>query len=497
MTTVAHTALGDLEGLSADGVLTFRNVPYAAPPTGDRRFAPPSPVAAWAGVRDARAHGPIAPQPPSRLRAAMGDFERPHSEDCLTLTIATPATDGARPVLLWLHGGAYMTGAGSLDWYDGATLARDGDVVVVGMNYRLGALGFLHHPTIGNGNYAIDDMIAALSWVRAHIAAFGGDASRVTVIGQSAGAHAIMCLLTMPAARVLFHRAVLLSAPPSLLPLTTAAATSYAEQLLAQLDIPADAPDAGHRLRAVPIARLLAAQMTVTRAAARFADVSPPFIPMNDAIANIDAFVTAAAIGAAEAGIDLVIGTTREEMHAFFAADPAMAPPDPAAVAERFATLAGSAESIERYRARRPGGSEADLLGDLVTDHMFLFPSLALADAATDRGRSVWVYQFDWSAPCNKFKACHCIDLPFVFGNPASWSQAAMLEGGDPGEIASLSATIRAACTAFARSGDPSCPGLPWPRYRPADRLTMRYGELVGVAGDPAGFAWRTAVPPS
>ena len=494
MSTIARTALGDLQGLQSDGVLSFRNVPYATPPTGDRRFAPPSPVAAWQGVRDARVHGPIAPQPPSRLRAAMGDFERPQSEDCLTLTIATPSTDGARPVLIWLHGGAYMTGAGSLDWYDGATLARDGDAVVVGVNYRLGALGFLHHPALGAGNYALDDMVAALSWVRAHIAAFGGDASRVTVIGQSAGAHAIMCLLTMPDARTLFHRAILLSAPPSLAPLTARAATAYAEQLLTQLGIPADAPE---RLRAVPTDRLLDAQMTVTRAAARFADISPPFVPMIDAIAGTDAFIAAAAEGAAEDSIDLVIGTTREEMHAFFAPDPAMAAPDPAAVAERFATLAGSAGAIDRYRARRPGSSVAELLGDLVTDHMFLFPSLALADSARERGRGVWVFQFDWAAPGNKFKACHCIDLPFVFGNQAAWPQAAMLEGGDPGEIAALSTTIRAAFTVFARSGDPSSPGLPWPRYRPADRLTMRFGSLVGVAGDPAGFAWRAAPPRS
>jgi para-nitrobenzyl esterase len=297
-----------------------------------------------------------------------------------------------------------------------------------------------------------------------------------------------MCLLTLPEARTLFHRAILLSAPPSLAPLSASAATSFAEQLLAQLGIPADAAE---RLRDVQTDRLLEAQMTVTRAAARFADVSPPFVPMLDAIASTDAFIAAAAEGAAAEKIDLVIGTTREEMHAFFAPDPAMAAPDPAAVAERFATLAGSADAIDRYRARRPGASVADLLGDLVTDHMFLFPSLRLADAATERGRSVWVSQFDWSAPGNKFRACHCIDLPFVFGNPASWPQAAMLEGGDPGEIASLSATIRAAFTAFAHAGDPSCPGLAWPRYRPAGRLTMRYGALVGVAGDPAGFTSR------
>ncbi len=491
----AHTALGDLQGIESGDVLIFRNVPYAAPPLGALRFAPPAPASPWSGLRDATAHGPIGPQPPSRLRAAMGDFERPQSEDCLTLTIATPAITGARPVIVWLHGGAYLTGGGSLDWYEGGTLAREGDVVVVGVNYRLGPLGFLHHPAIAPGNQALDDMVAALGWVRDHIAAFGGDPGRVTVMGQSAGAHAIMCLLTRPSTRALFHRAILLSAPPSLRPLTEAAATDYAEQLLDQLGISPDAPDVADRLRAAPVAALMQAQMAVLRAAARFADISPPFIPVIDELADTDAFITAAAEGAAAQGIALLIGTTREEMHAFFAIDPTMANPDPAAVAERFATLAGAPDAIETYRARRPGGSVTDLLADLVTDHMFLFPSLALADAATSRGRDVWCYQFDWAPPASKFKAGHCIELPFVFGNPDAWAGAGMLEGCDPAEIADLGTTVRAALASFAKHGDPSLERLLWEPYRPGSRQTMCFGPLTGMIGDPAGLAWRTGAP--
>jgi para-nitrobenzyl esterase len=495
MTVVARTTLGDLRGAQGDGVVSFRNVPYAAPPLGPLRFSPPAPAAPWTGVRDATAHGPIGPQPPSRLRAAMGDFDRPQSEDCLTLTIATPGTDGARPVIVWLHGGAYMTGAGSLDWYDGATLARDRNVVVVGVNYRLGALGFLAHPAIGGGNYALFDMAAALAWVRDNISRFGGDPARVTVMGQSAGAHAIMCLLTMPDPGKLFRHAILMSAPPSLVPLQPAAATANAEHLFKLLDISPDASDAAARLRETPVEKLLAAQMSVTRAGARFADISPPFVPMIEGISTVEQFVAAAAKGAAAAGIDMVIGTTREEMHAFFAPDPAMANPPPEAVAERFSTLAGARDAIEKYRDRRPGASVAELLGDLVTDHMFLFPSLALADAATALGRRVFVYQFDWSAPGSRFGACHCIDLPFVFGNAIEWPGAAMLEGGDPAEIAGVSAAIGAAFAAFAHGGDPSCPALPWPTYQSARRMTMCYGPIIGIVGDPAGIAWRAGHP--
>jgi para-nitrobenzyl esterase len=201
--SLVHTPNGTLQGLVSDGVTRFRGVPYATA----ERFAPPVPAPAWSGVRDATSHGPIAPQPPSRLRTAMGDYQRPQAEDCLTLTIATPSTEGARPVIVWLHGGAYLSGAGSLDWYDGGPLARDGDCVVVGVNYRLGALGFLKLLGLAEGNMGLLDMLAALRWVRDNIAAFGGDPARVTVMGQSAGAHAIMLLLTMEeSARQFCHR---------------------------------------------------------------------------------------------------------------------------------------------------------------------------------------------------------------------------------------------------------------------------------------------------
>ena len=147
---VAHTSLGDLRGVFRDGIAAFHGVPYAEPPIGELRFAPAAPVLAWSGLRDATRHGPIAPQPPPRLSAAgWGGSTRPQDEDCLTLTICTPAPDAkARPVVVWLHGGAWISGAGSLDRLDGSRLAREGDLVFVGVNYRLGALGWLHRPGI-------------------------------------------------------------------------------------------------------------------------------------------------------------------------------------------------------------------------------------------------------------------------------------------------------------------------------------------------------------
>jgi para-nitrobenzyl esterase len=179
---------------------------------GELRFAPPEAVAPWRETRDATRDGPIPPQGRSRLAHVMGDFERAQSEDCLTLNIWTPAADGKRrPVMVWIHGGAFSSGAGSLPWYSGERFAQNGDVVVVSINYRLGALGFLCLPGVSPGNLGLLDQIAALKFVRDHIAAFGGDPDNVTVVGQSAGAGSIAILMTMPLAKGLFRRASLQS----------------------------------------------------------------------------------------------------------------------------------------------------------------------------------------------------------------------------------------------------------------------------------------------
>ncbi len=493
MTDIAHTALGDLLGERQDGVLRFRAVPYAAPPVGPRRFAPPAPPQAWQGVRDVRRHGPIAPQPPSRLRAAMGEFgAREQSEDCLTLAIATPGADaGRRPVIVWLHGGAWLSGAGSLDWYDGGAMARAGDVVVVGVNYRLGPLGFLHHPGIADGVMGLHDIVAALRFLREHVAAFGGDAGNITLMGQSAGGGAIWRLLIMEESRGLFHRAIVQSGNLRR-GLAASEATARARRLMQLLEIDPDAADAAGRLRAAPAATLISLQMQIARENARFAEIEPAFPPVFDDFGDVAQFSARITEAAAERGIDFILGTTREEMHAFYVADPAMASPDPVAVAERFAALAGSSGAIEAYRRRRPGGDLRDLLADLGTDSRFLFPQLALAVRLARAGRRVFLYQFDWAAPASPWRACHCIELPFVFGTRAAWD-APMLAGIDEAQYAGISHAMMAAWTAFSRTGEPDIPDVSWPQYEQSQRMTMRFGEIVGAVGDLAGASLRAA----
>jgi para-nitrobenzyl esterase len=473
---IARTALGDLRGVWRNRAATFRGVPFAEPPLGEHRFAAAEPVRPWRELRDALQHGSIAPQLPSRLSAAMGSFQRQQSEDCLTLTIATPAPDTkARPVLVWLHGGAWITGAGSLDWYDGATLASEGDIVFVGVNYRLGALGWLHRPGIVDADAGISDMLLALSWVRDNIAAFGGDPNCVTLMGQSAGATSIGRLLMLPEARGLFHRAIMQSGGYGRGAYTSAMASERADQFLRLLEIDPQAGDALARLRAVEVPRLLAAEVDLAQRNARFAFPGTMFMPVFPEAMGLREMLGAIADGAK--GKSLLIGATADEVHAFFAADAALQDPPHEAVVRRFGGEAG----LERYRARRPGASAMDLLADLVTDETFLRPAMDLAGTIAERGHTAYAYVFDWRAPASRFRASHCIELPFVFGTFDAWAGAPMLAGGDAAQMADLSAIMRRAWIDFVRSGEPSST---WPQHDVDRRAVMRFGTRIGAMGD-------------
>jgi para-nitrobenzyl esterase len=489
---VANTVLGDLQGAWIDGVAAFLGVPYASPPVGPLRMAPAAPVQPWNGQRDATRHGPVPPQLPPRLSAIIGNSSpRPQDEDCLTLTIRTPAPDKkARPVIVWLHGGAFLSGAGSLDMTDGSRLAREGEVVFVGVNYRLGALGWLHRPGIVDAEPGMSDIIAALSWVRDHIASFGGDSSRVTLMGQSAGANVIARLLMMPDARPLFGRAILQS--PALGTgfgfMTSEVAARSGTSFLRLLHIDPHADDALERLRAIEVPRLLKAQGDLMRSTARFARSAPPFRPLVPTVMTLaeefGAIADGIRNGTEVGGKEILIGVTADEGHAFFAADPAMENPPAEAVSERF----GGETRLARYRARRPGATAMDLLADLLTDETFLLPAMGLAEAIAVRGGSVHAYIFDWAPPASRFRSCHVIELPFVFGT-YEHSNAPMLAGGDPTQMGDLSAAIRRAWIAFVRDGSPEHDMLPsWPRYEVTRRRAMRFGMRIGIVSDPAGM---------
>ncbi|MCC6472734.1 MAG: carboxylesterase/lipase family protein [Burkholderiales bacterium] len=484
---IARTSFGVLRGVVEAGVCMFRGVPYAAAPVGAQRFAMPQSPRSWSGERDATRDGPIPPQPPSRLRAAMGDFDLPQSEDCLTLTIATPAADGARrPVLVWFHGGAFWTGAGSLSWYSGAPMARHGDVVVVGVNYRLGALGFMHLPGIAPPNLGLYDQFAALDWVGEQIAAFGGDPDNVTVFGQSAGGLSVLAMLASPRARSRFRRAIVHSAPFGRSLRSRADAAAIGEAMQRELGISGAAD-----WREVPAERINTAQVAVARSMAVFANTTPPFMPVADHELLGDDVVGAALAGAAER--DLIIGYTHDEMAAFFAPLPEMASASEHALrgvfAGHFGAAAGDAIAEYRQRARLPGAG--GLLGAMLGDASFAGGVYAFAERLAALDRPARVFRFDFAAPGNAFGACHCIELPFVFDTLADWD-APMLAGADREGAARLAAAVRDAWIAFARTGEPTHPGLPsWPRHGAAGE-TLLLDAPCRVTGDPAGRRrWR------
>jgi para-nitrobenzyl esterase len=473
---------GKLRGRRQNGIDVFHSVPFAAPPVGSRRFQLPHSVQPWTGVRDTTKPGPVCPQAPSRLRFAMGDFVADQNEDCLHVAVWTPAADGARrPVLVWLHGGAYMSGGGALDWYSGEHLAREGDLVVVGLNYRVGALGFLYHPGLSPGNLGLLDQQAALEWVRDNIAAFGGDPGNVTVWGQSAGAQSIVFLQARQQARGLFKRAILQSTPFGSLPREPEEMTSNAESLLRELGLDRS-PGGLERLREVPVAALLSAQGAVGQRVAmdtqRGGLPSPPFGPVGEGTIVPRRSEYPAALDAAASGVDIMLGTTREEMAVFFAFNPAMQdmqqPPLPQT-------------EIDRLKARRPAANASQLFADFCGERVFGNGSVAWAEQAAGAGRGVYFYQFDWPSPDRKLQSCHCIDLPFVFGTREAFADAPMLVGADGHDIDALSAPMRAAWIAFTRGGDPNHKALPhWPRFEARRRATMHFDQVCEAVGDPA-----------
>jgi para-nitrobenzyl esterase len=498
---VVQTSYGKLAGREEEGLLVFRGVPFAQAPLGPLRFRAPEPPAPWPGVRDAGEFGPAAIQPPDLIGPAVG-IERPGrtSEDCLWLNVWTPGADGARrPVLVWIHGGAFTIGAGSQPICDGAALARRGDVVVVTVNYRLGALGFLALGEAGDGapastgNEGLLDQVAALAWVRDEIAGFGGDPANVTVFGESAGSMSVSCLLAMPRARGLFRRAILQSGAPNLIdgggnraPVARAfleALGTRAEQVAALGDV-ATRP-------------LLAAQVRVSLGLGR-AHGGVVFRPSVDGDVLPRHPFDAVAAGSA-AGIDVLIGTTLDEMKLFGLLDPDAMTLDDAKLLRRCAyNIPGdaadgtshAARAVETYRALRAARgaptTPPDLWFAIESDRVFRVPSMRLAELQQRNYAGVYAYLFTWPSPFRDgiLGACHALDIPFVFGTH-TLPTLRPLAGSGP-DADAVAARVQDAWIAFARSGRPGHAGIgEWPAYEPARRRTMLLGAECAVVDAP------------
>ncbi|MGW7525985.1 carboxylesterase/lipase family protein [Streptomyces sp. NPDC054783] len=481
MRPVLSTRHGAVRGTTGpDGIARFKNIPYAAAPVGPLRFTPPRPPAPWNGTRDADTYGPTAPKAPYAppLNRLIPEVDIP-GEDFLNLNVWTPDPAGRLPVMVWLHGGAFSNGSGSVPGYDGTAFARDG-VVLVTLNYRLGAHGFLHlgPEDPAPANLGLLDQIAALEWVRDNIASFGGDSGRVTVFGQSAGAMSIGALLAMPAAKGLFHRAVLQSGAAHHV-LSPGSAARVGAGLAAVLGVPPTRAD----LAAVPLERLLAAQQRLRAEISARPDPAlwgeaalnlMPFEPVVDHTTLPRPPIEAIADGTA-ADVDVLVGFTRDEFR-LFTVPTGLSPLVTDDLLDSAAAAYGlPPQGVLAYRASFPDAAPGDLFAEIATDWFYRLPALRLAEAQEGQGARAFVYEFAWPSPAldGDLGACHAADLPFVFDNLADPGFAALLGDTPPQHIAD---SMHAAWTAFATTGEPG-----WPAYREPGRAVRRFGATPAL----------------
>ncbi|MFD5465022.1 carboxylesterase/lipase family protein [Kitasatospora sp. NPDC127059] len=480
---VAHTTEGAVRGLLDGGLAVFRGIPYGRPPVGALRFAAPVPPERWDGVRQAVEFGPVAPQSgPLQAEPTTGT-------NWLTLNVCTPTPDAAGlPVLVWIHGGGFIAGTAADPLYDPVETARTG-LVVVSINYRVGAEGF----ALLDGapaNRAFLDQIAALEWVQRNIAAFGGDPGRVTIAGQSAGASSVAALLTMPRARGLFHRAIAHSVGGNL------ATPALAAEVTATL---------AERLGAAPTAAGLAEVDPWRLAAAvtdlgtelpghlarwgRLAHTGVATVPVVDGEVLPEEPWAALSAGRA-AGTELLVSHARDEFRLF------------AVLAGRHGTfteqdarlaldqLAPHPDGPDAYRAAFPAATPGDLVEAVFSDALFRMPSLHLAEGNTAAGGTSYLIELGYPAPAldGAFGACHGLDVPLAFGTLDSPMGRHFLGAPPAPEAVELSRELRQAWARFVTTGEPG-----WAAHEPERQLTRVLSaapETVRYPGQASRTIW-------
>ncbi|WP_410514746.1 carboxylesterase/lipase family protein [Paenibacillus sp. BR2-3] len=474
---IAVTCYGRLKGMQANGVNIWRGIPFAAPPVGELRFRAPQPPEPWSSVRDALEFGPVSHQPPDTRGTRFGGSKPQHSEDCLYLNIWSPRAGGeGLPVMVWIHGGTFVTGAGSQPMFDGASLAARGKVIVVSINYRLGPFGFLHLSPLGEGyasNQGLLDQIAALKWVQQNIAAFGGDPKHVTVFGESAGSMSIAALLAMPAAKGLFSGAIMQSGTSQTL--QPQQAEGIAAGLLDELGISPGGGDTS-LLISLPAEKIMEAaeRMTFKLSGGSLSMFYQPVID-HDTLPEDPA---KAVSGGSASGIPLLIGTNRDEGNLFFREGSNAAGFEQSLKALEMMMGRGNLSEIARHYPTSWQG-QADILTDLY------FWSNAVSFAERQWAHApVWMYRFDWTVQGHPLlgKAVHGAEIVYAFNNLSNLKRLGL---EIKPSMKRLAEAMQGAWIAFAHRGDPGTLGLPWPQYSPKDRATLIFDEDTRIVHDP------------
>jgi para-nitrobenzyl esterase len=452
------TASGVVAGQADGSVASFKNIPFASPPVGPLRWRPPARPASWTGRRDATAYGPGCPQtiyPDGRYNG--GGYNGPTSEDCLNLNVFAPVGAKHAPVMVWIFGGGNTAGANSIAPNDGSSFARDG-VILVSVNYRLGALGWFAHPALTKeapkaqplANYGLMDQIAALKWVRRNIAAFGGDPHNVTIFGESAGGSDVLALLATPAARGLFEKATVQSGPASGGSVTLAQAERAGAEAMQKLGLPADAT--AEQLRALPLDKLVGA----TAAAG----------PIVDGRLMRESALTAFVLGH-QAPVRLIIGWNSWEA--------SLMPPTYAATS----VAQASPELRALYGAE--ASDDAKFAQAMFTDRVFGVPSRWIAAEQSAKART-WLYHFSYVRVVRRGKipgANHTSENPYVFDTQMiipNYASEIVQEDRDH------AALMHSCWVAFAKAGVPTCKGGPaWPAYTSAGDQLMEFGLTTEV----------------
>jgi para-nitrobenzyl esterase len=481
-----RVAGGRIRGAARDGVVAFRAIPYASGPLREYRFRAPGPAPSWDGVRDATAQGPTAPSaaaartlPGVNIAPFLGEWRR--DDECLTVDVWTPDPGTAGlPVLVFLHGGAFVAGAGSLPAYDGDGFAARG-VVLVTVNYRLGVEGFLPLPG-GDTNVGVRDQLAALRWVRDNITAFGGDPDRVTVFGESAGAMCIGALLGAPAARGLFGRAIMESGN------THTRSAGYGFRQAAALADVLGVPATRDGFASVDPADVVRAQVTLAKEPGRIDLTGVPETAAGIGLAQFGLIRDGDVVPeqpVSATGVDVLAGTNTDEMNLWLVPTGVVA----GVIEDSLPGLVGTRHPdpsalIAAYRKARPKASAGQLYSAILTDLTFRGSTLELLDRQAKAGERCFGYEFTGRSPAmaGQLGACHLVELPYVFGNTHAdgLGGRAGLLGDEPS--VELADRVQSAWVRFAGTGDPG-----WAPYLVPERSVQRIGTEWTLAADPFG----------